>query len=143
MRPKITYRNTDIAYKSDTKFLGIHITENLKWITHIRTLRLQLSKVRYVIKSVQGIMGMISFYHSKFESLVRYGVIFCWADNESVPIFTIFTKDYGTHLRNMGTLNILCDDIRLFCYWITSPHQWTTAALHYANVDVLPEFSAD
>jgi len=27
MRPKITYRNTDIAYKSDTKFLGIHITE--------------------------------------------------------------------------------------------------------------------
>jgi hypothetical protein len=35
MRPKITYRNTDIAYKSDTKFLGIHITENLKWTTHI------------------------------------------------------------------------------------------------------------
>jgi hypothetical protein len=30
MRPKITYRNTDIAFKSDTKFLGIHIKENLK-----------------------------------------------------------------------------------------------------------------
>jgi hypothetical protein len=62
MRPKITYRNTDVTYKSDTKFLGIHITENLKWTTHICILR-QLSKVCYIIKSVQGIMGldMISF----------------------------------------------------------------------------------
>ena len=30
MRLKITYRNADIAYKSDSKFLRIHITENLK-----------------------------------------------------------------------------------------------------------------
>jgi len=50
MRQKITYRNT---YKSDTKFLGIYITENLKWTTHICILRLQLSKVCYIIKSVQ------------------------------------------------------------------------------------------
>ena len=74
MKPKITYWNTDIAYKSDTKFLGIHITENLKWTTHIHILRLQLSKLCYIIKSVQGIMGLgmtRSFYHSKFELLVR------------------------------------------------------------------------
>jgi len=64
MRPKITSRNTDIAYKSVTKFVGIHI----------RILRLQLSKVCYAIKSVQEIMGLgmiRSFYHSKFELLVR------------------------------------------------------------------------
>jgi len=92
MRTKITYRNTDIAYKSDTKFLGIHIAENLKWTTYICILRLQLSKVCYIIKSVQGIvgLGMIrSFYHSKFESLVRHGIIFWGADNESVPIFKL------------------------------------------------------
>jgi len=71
MRPKMT------AYKSDTKFLGIHITENLKWTTHIHILKLQLNKVCYIIKSVQGIVGWgISFYHSKFESIVRYGIIF-------------------------------------------------------------------
>jgi len=35
MRPKIAYRNTDVAYKSDTKFLGICITENLKRTTQI------------------------------------------------------------------------------------------------------------
>jgi len=92
MRPKITYRNTDIAYKSDTKFLGMHITENLKWITHIHILRQQLSKVCYIIKSVQGIMGLgmiRSFYHSKFESLVRCGIIFWGADNESIPLFKL------------------------------------------------------
>ena len=40
MRPKFTYRNTDIAYISDTKFLLVHITENMKWTTHIGILRL-------------------------------------------------------------------------------------------------------
>jgi hypothetical protein len=53
LRQKITYRNTDIAYKSDTQFLGIHITVNLKWTTHIRLLRRQLSKICYIIKWVQ------------------------------------------------------------------------------------------
>ena len=32
---------------------------------------------------------MISFYHSKFESLVRYGIIFLGADNEILPIFKL------------------------------------------------------
>jgi len=52
----------------------------------------------YIIKLVQEIMGMgmVRFYHSKFESLVRYGVIFWGADNESIPIFTIFTNNYDT-----------------------------------------------
>jgi hypothetical protein len=92
IRPKITYRSTDIAYKSVSI---IHITENLKWTTHIRILRLKLSKVCYIIKSVQGIMGLgriRSFYRSKFESLVSSGIIFWGADNESIPIFKLQKK---------------------------------------------------
>jgi len=30
---------------------------------------------------------MRSIYHSHFQSLLRYGIIFCGADNESIPIF--------------------------------------------------------
>ena len=30
IRPRITFRNMDIAYKSESKFPGVHITENLK-----------------------------------------------------------------------------------------------------------------
>jgi hypothetical protein len=94
MRQKISYRNTDIAYKSDTKFLGIHITENLKWTLRICILRLQLRRVCYIIKSVQGIMGfgMIrSFYHSKSESLVRYGVIF-WGQVMKVYLYLSYRR---------------------------------------------------
>jgi hypothetical protein len=58
----------------------------------MRILRLQLSKVCYIIKSVQGIMmlGMIrSFYHSKLELLVGYGIIFWGAYNENISIFKL------------------------------------------------------
>jgi len=80
MRSKITYRYTDIAYKSDKKFLGIRITENLKCTTCICILRLQLGKVCYIIKLVQGIMGLgmiRSFYHSKSEltSKIRHNFL--------------------------------------------------------------------
>ena len=35
-------------------------------------------------------LGMIrSFYHSKFELLVRYGIIFWGADNEIIPVFQL------------------------------------------------------
>jgi hypothetical protein len=41
---------------------------------------------------VQGILGLgmiRSFYHSKFELLVRYGKIFWGADNVSITIFKL------------------------------------------------------
>jgi len=71
MRPKITYRNTDIAYKPVTKFLGVHTKENLKWTTHIHILRLQLSRVCYIIKSVQGIMGLGMIRNFTIQNLNR------------------------------------------------------------------------
>jgi len=30
IRPNITFQNMDIAHKSESKFVGIHITKNLK-----------------------------------------------------------------------------------------------------------------
>jgi len=35
-----------------------------------------------------GLGRIRNFYHSKFESVVRYGIIFWGTDNETVPIFT-------------------------------------------------------
>ena len=46
---KITFRNMDNAYKSESKFLGIHITKNLKWKAHVYSLSLKLSKVSYLL----------------------------------------------------------------------------------------------
>jgi hypothetical protein len=79
LRPNITFRNMDVAYKSESKFLGIHVTESLKWKARVCSLSLKLSKVSYLIKSPKDIMSscMIrSIFHSKFLSLLRYGTIF-------------------------------------------------------------------
>jgi hypothetical protein len=93
VRQQITYKSKELAYKSNTKFLGINIEETLKWTTHLNTLRLQqLCKVCYIIKSVQSMMGsgmMRSLYHSKFESLVTYGIIFWGVEKVSKSVFKL------------------------------------------------------
>jgi len=130
MKPKITYRNTDIAYKSDAKFLGTHITKNLKWTTHIRILRQQLSKVCYIIKSVQRIMGLgmiRSFNHSKFESLVRYGIIFWGADNENIPIFKL-QKRVIWSMCGAGT-GTFCRQLFQYCKILTVTSLYVFEAL--------------
>ena len=90
VKPQIMYNGREVTYKSSIKFLGIHIEETLRWVTHIHTLRNQLSRVCYLITSVQGLMGfnMIKcLYHAKFESLARYGIIFWGVERESIVIF--------------------------------------------------------
>ena len=62
----------------------------------VGNLRLQISILCYIIKSVQGIMGLDmirNYYYSNFESLVRCGIIFCGADNESIPIINPLTPN--------------------------------------------------
>ena len=46
-KPQIVCNNTLITYKPEVRFLGIYITENLKWNFHIRLLCSSLSKVCY------------------------------------------------------------------------------------------------
>jgi hypothetical protein len=92
VKPQVTYNSKELVYRSNTKFLGIYIEETLRWTTHLNTLRQQLCKVCYIIKSVQGIMGsgMIrNLYHSKFEALVRYGIIFWGVEKESILVFKL------------------------------------------------------
>jgi hypothetical protein len=47
----------DIVDKSEPKFLGTHIIENLKWKAHVCSLSLKMSKVSYLIKSPKEIMS--------------------------------------------------------------------------------------
>jgi len=52
IQPKITFRNMDIAYNSESKLLGIHITENTKWNAHVRSTSLKL-KCRILLNHLQ------------------------------------------------------------------------------------------
>jgi hypothetical protein len=55
--PHIVFNNSEIAYSSELRFLGIDITENLKWNLHIQSLCSKLSKTSYIIKSLKGVLS--------------------------------------------------------------------------------------
>ena len=54
-KPHILLHNKDIEYKSEVKFLGLCITENLNWRPHICYLCNNLCKSFFVIKSVKTV----------------------------------------------------------------------------------------
>ena len=76
--PKIVFKNVEICYTPEVKFLGINIYNNLKWNTHIQFLCSKLNKVSYMISSVRGDLSLFmlqNIYFTKFQSLIRYGII--------------------------------------------------------------------
>jgi hypothetical protein len=54
-KPKVTIKKMNLKYTTETKFLGIHITESLKWNSHVKVLAGKLSKVAFMIKSLREI----------------------------------------------------------------------------------------
>jgi hypothetical protein len=61
VRPTVILNNLKLNYTAETKFLGVYITENLKWSTHIQSLANKLCKVAFMIKSLKKIMSYISY----------------------------------------------------------------------------------
>jgi hypothetical protein len=92
LRPKVIFKNLEIVYKSELRFLGLCITENLKWDAHTRALSSKLCKVVYIIKLLKEIISsyMIKcIYYSKFWSCLKYGIIFWGGSSESMSIFKL------------------------------------------------------
>jgi hypothetical protein len=81
----------DITYKSELGFLGIYITENLKWNTQVRLLSPKLGKVFHTIILLKVMSPYVirSIYYAHFHALLRYGIIFGGGDDESNTIFKI------------------------------------------------------
>ncbi|GFG28333.1 hypothetical protein Cfor_09086 [Coptotermes formosanus] len=44
IKPQIRFNNLDITYTSETKFLGIHLMESLKWEAHIKAMCSKLNE---------------------------------------------------------------------------------------------------
>ena len=78
--PSVTLKNTTVAYTSETNFLGIRITDSLKWHSHIQLLANKLSKVAFMIKTLKKILSLNfirNIYFTKFHSLLRFCKL-CW-----------------------------------------------------------------
>ena len=78
VKPKVTINKMELNYITETKFLGIHITESLKWNSHVKVLASKLCKVSFMIKSLRETLStnMIrNLYFTKFQSLLRFGIL--------------------------------------------------------------------
>ena len=51
IKPQVSFNKLNLEYTAEMKFLGIHITETLKWNSHVPSLANKLSKVSFMIKS--------------------------------------------------------------------------------------------
>jgi hypothetical protein len=90
--------NTEVVVCSvDVKFLGICITEDLSWATHIQYVGQKLSKNIYSIKSLRDSVSQTvlrSVYLAKIESVLKYGIIF-WGgmQKDSETLFKLQKKN--------------------------------------------------
>ena len=57
IKPQVNFNQLNLEYTAETKFLGIHIMETLKWNSHVQSLANKLSKVSFMIKSSKGILS--------------------------------------------------------------------------------------
>ena len=94
-QPHISYNSNDISYRSELKFLGTNITDNLIWNIHVCSVCASLSKVHQSIKSLKDVTSfhMIqTIYYAYFQSRMKYGIIFWGRNKESVKAFGIQKK---------------------------------------------------
>jgi hypothetical protein len=55
--PHVVFEGRDIPCNTDTKFLRVHINENMKLNNHIKYLSSKLSTSHYMISSLKNVMS--------------------------------------------------------------------------------------
>ena len=77
-KPHTVFKDMDITHKGETKFLGLYLTEDIKWNVHIEHLSNILNRSYYVIQSLKDTSTNIlkSMYFAHFYSHFRYGILF-------------------------------------------------------------------
>ena len=80
-KPRVVFNNNETDFPR--RFLGIYITEILKWNVHVHSLHSNLSEVSDIIKSLKAVLSpymLRSIYFSYFLSRLRNGIIL-WGEN--------------------------------------------------------------
>ena len=77
--PEIIIQDMIIKYKSETKFFGSHLAEDVKWNVHIKYVCNILNKNYYIIHSLKNVISnnaLKGIYFANFHSHLRYGILF-------------------------------------------------------------------
>jgi hypothetical protein len=89
---QIQFGKMEIAYKSETKFLGMHVGKHLDWNAYIMSLSSKLNKVFYMLRSFRDTASPLvirSIYFTHVCSRLKYGLIFGGGDSKSKTIFKL------------------------------------------------------
>ena len=65
--------------RAEIKFIGIQITDTLKWYSHVQLLAGKLCKVALMIKSLKEVLSpnlIRNIYFTKYHSILRFGILF-------------------------------------------------------------------
>jgi hypothetical protein len=124
----ITFKNKEVTYTSQFRFLGINITNNLKWSSHIQALCQKLNKVCYIIKSLKDVVSfyiLLNIYFAKFQSLGSYILIFWGGESDNSKVLKIQKR----MLRLMKGVNS-----RISCRHIFKEFKDSVASLYIFEV---------
>jgi hypothetical protein len=75
--PHVIFEGRDIPYNAETKFMGVHIDENMKWDNHIKYLSSKLNINYYMISSLKSVISpyvLRTMYFACFHVHLRYGL---------------------------------------------------------------------
>jgi hypothetical protein len=95
LKPEIVFQDMGIKYKNETKFLGLYLTEDVKWDVHIKHVCNILNKNNYVIQSLKTVTSkntLRNIYFANFHSNFRYGILFWRGDSQSIKVFKLQKK---------------------------------------------------
>ena len=85
VKPSVAFSNITVAYVSETRYLGIQITDSLNWHSHIQLLANKLSKVNFMMKSLRDILSfnfIWNIYFTKFHSLLQFCILLYYIGEE-------------------------------------------------------------
>ena len=95
LKPIIYVQTSRISYKSEVKFLGIYIMENLNWQSHVKFLGSTLSKTYCMLRALKQTVStyiLWNIYFAQFQSKMRYGIVLWGRSKECMKILNIQKK---------------------------------------------------
>jgi hypothetical protein len=131
--PHALFKGRNIPVSVDTTFLGIHISESLKWNYHCDSLKSKLNTGYYLINQLKKITNphvCRTMYYACFHTHIKYGITLCGRDPQSRKIFLLHKKvirsmckvDQHTSCKNffrmLGILPLPCTYISEMVCWI-------------------------
>jgi hypothetical protein len=93
--PETVFQDMIIKYKNETKFLGLHLAEDVKWNVHVKYVHNILNKNYYIIHLLKNVVSnnaLRAIYFANFHSHLSYGILFWGSDSQGIKVFKLQKK---------------------------------------------------